>query len=429
MIGQVPDSPDAMTVGGARRDEILETASRLFASSGWRISLQEIADACGIKPGSLYHHFDSKEAIVVELVERYLEELDRIAEIAVKELKGADPRVVTDRIIGLGTMIAHCAVRHSAAVQFTFYEPPVGADHKLLQLSGRSPAAIEAAMLETLLVGRSSGYLRSGVDLEILADRICQAMLHVGLGSFHRQPAAEKAPRLLCQILLYGLAPATPASGELDRSEAMAALQRVVKEWNQPARIAEDDRAALIRSAAREEFGRKGYEVTTVRDIAAAAGMGTGSVYRVIGSKEQLLASIMQSFAEKVIAGWNAALGVDATAVEKLDAVAWLYINVMDQLYDEYRIQLAWLRQFPPDANLGWSFSIFLRQLKTILGEGVRSGELRIDSPSSELTARCVIDLLCVPENIVKSAGKRPALNHARDTVLRGVAKRPPDRR
>ena len=68
-----------MPVDGTRRSEILETARRLFASSGFRTSLKEIADACGILPGSLYHHFESKEAIVVELVERYREDLDAVA--------------------------------------------------------------------------------------------------------------------------------------------------------------------------------------------------------------------------------------------------------------------------------------------------------------------------------------------------------------
>ena len=36
--------------------------------------------------------------------------------------------------------------------------------------------------------------------------------------------------------------------------------------------------------------------------------MSTGSVYREIGSKEELLVSIMRSFSEKVVAGWDAAL-------------------------------------------------------------------------------------------------------------------------
>jgi len=67
---------------GTRRTEILQTAASLIASSGLRTSLQEIADAAGILPGSLYHHFESKEAILVELVRRYYADLDRIGEIA-----------------------------------------------------------------------------------------------------------------------------------------------------------------------------------------------------------------------------------------------------------------------------------------------------------------------------------------------------------
>ncbi len=68
-----------MASDGARRAEILETAGTLFASSGLQTTLKEIADACGILPGSLYHHFDSKEAIVIELVRHYREDLDRVA--------------------------------------------------------------------------------------------------------------------------------------------------------------------------------------------------------------------------------------------------------------------------------------------------------------------------------------------------------------
>jgi AcrR family transcriptional regulator len=40
----------------------------VIAISGLRTSLQQIADTAGILPGSLYHHFESKEAILVELV-------------------------------------------------------------------------------------------------------------------------------------------------------------------------------------------------------------------------------------------------------------------------------------------------------------------------------------------------------------------------
>src|SRR5690348_7806909 len=109
---------------GTRRTEILETAASLIATSGLRTSLQEIADSAGILPGSLYHHFESKEAILVELLERYHEDLDRIAEHAQSRLDGPDPASPFDRIAALGSDIARCAVAHRAALQMSFYESP-----------------------------------------------------------------------------------------------------------------------------------------------------------------------------------------------------------------------------------------------------------------------------------------------------------------
>jgi hypothetical protein len=40
------------------------------------------------------------------------------------------------------------------------------------------------------------------------------------------------------------------------------------------------------------------------------------------------------------------------------------------------------------------------------------------------MLARCLIGLQWIPENILRAVGKRAALVHARDTVLRGVAAR-----
>jgi len=407
-----------------RKAEILETASQLFASRGMRISLEEIAGACGIKPGSLYHHFASKEAIVVELIQRYHDALDQLGVHATAQLADVDPANAEDQILVLATAIADLASRHSAAVQFTFYEPPGGASQELVQLAGLAPTAIQTAMLKTLELGESGGRIRSDLDLPVVSDRFCQAMLHVGLGLFHGFPP-DKVARTLCSILLHGLAVAYPKDSQLDRSKALLAVKAVIKTWPKPDEAIPTDRASMIYAIAKRELGRRGYEVTTIRDIAAAVGLGTGSVYRIIGSKEELLTSIMRDFSEKAVDGWSAALGSGSTAVEKLDAVAWLQINVMRRFYDEFKIQLAWMRQTPPDIpNLGWSFPALVKQVRAELAEGVRVGELRLDKPSSDLAARCVIGMTWIPENIVAEIGERAAFGHARDTVLRGIAKR-----
>ncbi|GFG75165.1 hypothetical protein MBOT_25300 [Mycobacterium botniense] len=421
-IGAAAQSSPYREADGTRRSEILQTAASLFASSGLRTSLQEIADAAGILPGSLYHHFESKEAILVELLQRYHADLDRIGEAAQQRLDDADSRPVSEKIVQLGSAIAKCAVRHSAALAMSFHEAP-SANPELMQLVQRPPTAIHQAMLQTLRAGRWSGYIRSDIDLSTLADRICQSMLHIGLDVIRQNAPADQVATLMCQIILGGLASRSPSDAKLDRSNALAAANAVIDTWPDEHQADPDDKAAHVRAVARAEFGRRGYEVTTIRDIAAAAGLGTGTVYRLIGSKEELLASIMRSFGEKVGAGFVSVLRSDSTSIEKLDALSWIDINALDRFRDEWKIQLAWMRQSPPNTpNPGLAFATRMRQLKSLLSEGIRSGDIRVDAPSTAMLSRCVIDVLWMPQNIIDAIGKRAALIHARDTVLRGAA-------
>ena len=418
------------TGDGTRRTEILDTAASLIASSGLRTSLQEIADAAGILPGSLYHHFESKEAILIELIRRYHADLDRLGQVWQQRLDAprssdGDAKPVADRIVELGSAIARCAVRHRAALQLTFHDPPSAANQELVELAQRPPAAIQRAMLATLRAGRQSGAIRAGVDLGTLADRLCQSTLHVGLDVIRNDAAADQVAAILCRLLLEGLASRPVRDAKLDRSKALVAVNGVIESWSHVGEAGDDEKAAHVRAVARAEFGRRGYEATTVRDIASATGLGTGTVYRLVGSKEELLASIMRSFGKKVGAGWIAALQSDATPIEKLDALAWVDINALERFSDEFKIQLAWMRQSPPDTpNPGWSFVTRLRQLQTLLAEGLRSGEIRFASASTGMLARCVLDVLWIPENILRAGGSRAALLHARDTVLRGAADR-----
>ena len=131
-------------------------------------------------------------------------------------------------------------------------------------------------------------------------------------------------------------------------------------------------------------------------------------MYRLIGSKDELLASIMQSFGEKVAMGWTNVLRSDSSPIEKLDGLSWVNTNVLDRFGDEFRIQLAWMRQSPPDTpNPGWLFAKRVRQMKSLLAEGIRSGEIKIDSPSNEILARSVIGVGWIPENILHDLGTR----------------------
>src|SRR5215472_10149899 len=59
-----------------RHQQILTVAAVLFARKGVAATtVREIADEVGILSGSLYHHFDSKEAMVDEILAPYLNDL------------------------------------------------------------------------------------------------------------------------------------------------------------------------------------------------------------------------------------------------------------------------------------------------------------------------------------------------------------------
>ena len=50
---------------------ILDTATRLFLQKGYdKTTLQDIIDATGLSKGAIYHHFASKEAIIIAVVDR-----------------------------------------------------------------------------------------------------------------------------------------------------------------------------------------------------------------------------------------------------------------------------------------------------------------------------------------------------------------------
>lgn len=383
--------------------------------------MHDIADAAGIQTGSLYHHFESKDALLLELLRDYHADLDRVADHALGQLDDPSSTPGFARITALGTAIARSAVTHSAALQLSMYEMP-SRNSELTEWSQRRPTAILDAMQQTLRAARWSGYLRPEVDLPVLADRICQTMLQVGLDVMRRRAATDQVAGLFCRIMLEGLATERPSDAELDASPAFAAAERAIAEWVDDET---DDKLSHIRAVAKSEFGRRGYEGTTVRDIAAAAGMGHGSVFRLIGSKEELLASIMASFGQKVEDGSSRVLRSDSSPLAKLDALSWVNTNALARFGDEFRIQLAWMRQIPPDApNPSVQFTERVTQTKALLAQGIKSGEIKIDDAPAEMLARCVIGLKWIPANILHDLGKRSSLLHLRDTVLRGVAAR-----
>ncbi|MCD0448514.1 TetR/AcrR family transcriptional regulator, partial [Actinocorallia sp. API 0066] len=93
-----------------RREHLVRLAGELFAKKGFQATtVRDIAKEAGILSGSLYHHFDSKESIVDEVLSSFFDEL-MAANRAVVERGGPPRETIAELVrIAFGTLEPHRA--------------------------------------------------------------------------------------------------------------------------------------------------------------------------------------------------------------------------------------------------------------------------------------------------------------------------------
>jgi AcrR family transcriptional regulator len=98
-----------------KRTQILKSAAKVFAEQGFdRASMTQLARECGISKANIYHYYDSKDAILFDILDTYLRELrDRICGI---DLGGADPAERLRRIVA-EVLLAYQGADHEHQVQ------------------------------------------------------------------------------------------------------------------------------------------------------------------------------------------------------------------------------------------------------------------------------------------------------------------------
>ena len=149
---------------GDRRERILVSAAALFARKGVAATtVREIADDVGILSGSLYHHFESKEAMVDEIVTSYLEDLrTRYKNVLAGE---TDPRT---RLHDLVVASLEVAEAHPHATEI--YQNDVNYLTQLERFSYLRNAGkeVQNTWLEVINAGVTHGVFRSDLDAKIV---------------------------------------------------------------------------------------------------------------------------------------------------------------------------------------------------------------------------------------------------------------------
>ncbi|MFO1293157.1 MAG: TetR/AcrR family transcriptional regulator [Rubrivivax sp.] len=107
-----------------------------------------------------------------------------------------------------------------------------------------------------------------------------------------------------------------------------------------------DSRAPLLLDAAAHLFCRRGYEGSSVRDIAAAAGMLPGSLYCHFATKDDLLVAVYRRGVEQICAAVEAAVRPLAEPWERLEAACVAHLEAILRDDDYARVVV---RVFPLD--------------------------------------------------------------------------------
>jgi AcrR family transcriptional regulator len=156
-------------------------------------------------------------------------------------------------------------------------------------------------------------------------------------------------------------------------------------------------RGELLRIAGRL-FAQRGFKNTTVRDIADAAGILSGSLYHHFDSKEAMVDELLSTFQTALFATYDEIIASDLDARAKVDAVVRASFDAIEQHHDEVAIfqsDAGFLMQLDRFGYLGEHNRRFRAMWLGLLEEGTASGELRADL-DPELTYRFVRDTVWV---------------------------------
>ncbi len=145
-------------------------------------------------------------------------------------------------------------------------------------------------------------------------------------------------------------------------------------------------------------FAERGLRATTVRDIADAAGILSGSLYHHFSSKEAIADEILRDFLDSLFGAYRAIVDSGLTPRETLEALVRASFEAIHFHRDEvaiYQDELKHLQDNPRFDYLRERNTEFRVMWTDVLRRGMESGEFRSDL-DPQLTYRFLRDTVWV---------------------------------
>jgi AcrR family transcriptional regulator len=352
------------------QERVLDKAAELFWKKGYAATTtREIAASLGIRQASLYHHVASKENLLCQLCVTSLEQLLQEVQTAVSESDWPDGKIRLLVQAHLNTLLKY-RTRH--ALMLSELRSLSGAHRRqVLGLRKR----YEKLVLSVLKKGQSEGSVRSDIPAKYLG----LALLNIL--NWADALSADQLAEIFARTYVEG---ASTSAGRVSLvlPKLRLSARNATPRRRRPARISRKA-GSTLQDAAAALFAKKGYALTSTREIAEELGIQKASLYYHIETKEDLLYDICKSILKKITDDVEEALKQSSDPLQRTEILIRTHIESMLRDYERHSAALTEMSCLSRERlNEVTALRDFYESLaRSVLDAAQKAGVLRADVP------------------------------------------------
>jgi AcrR family transcriptional regulator len=158
--------------GEDRRADIVREAERLFATHGYALTrMTDIATAAGITKGLLYWYFDSKEALITEILVHLRQELRYVQKRVIADIDDPLAQIYAGTVASVAFVLDN--------FQLFAVSSAIGDNSEVVSVTAESSRVHARDAAALIAAGQQAGTIRDDDPLELaladagVVDRIC----------------------------------------------------------------------------------------------------------------------------------------------------------------------------------------------------------------------------------------------------------------